>query len=349
MQNTQNMGDMHSAYILSTKHRPNFSTFVEVDEIPIIDFSQTSQENLMLEICKACEEWGFFHLINHGVSSELISKVANETKIFFQLSMEEKKKLKRDAINATGYHDAEHTNLTRDWKEVYDCFIKDGIQVPCTDDPNDLDLWTLKNQWPQSLPHFRKTMEEYGGKLEKLCFKLLELISLSLGLAGDKFLDCFKNQLSHVRLNYYPTCHFPELTLGIGPHKDPCVMTIIAQDDIGGLQVKKNSVGWVPIKPIPGALVVNLGDVFQVWSNDKYDSAIHRVVLNSQKERFSYPFFFFPGHHITVQPAEELVSEQNPAKYKPYNFGKYYANRTHHDFNKKEVAAKEIHHFKILD
>ncbi|XP_058766514.1 flavonol synthase/flavanone 3-hydroxylase-like [Vicia villosa] len=344
------MTDVYSSYILSTENRPNFSTFVEVDKIPIIDLSQTSQENLISEIRKACEEWGFFHVINHGVPSDLINKVANETKKIFGLSMEEKKKLRRDAINATGYHDAEHTNLTRDWKEVYDCLIYDGIQVPCTDDPNDSDLWTLTNHWPQSLPHFRETMKEYGGEVEKLSFKLLELISLSLGLAGDKFFDCHKNQLSLVRLNYYPPCPFPDMALGIGPHKDPCVLTILAQDDTGGLQVKKNSVGgWVNIKPVPGALVVNLGDVFQVWSNDKYDSAVHRAVVSSEKERYSYPFFFFPGHHVMVQPAEELVSEKNPAKYKPYNFGKYYANRTHHDFNKEEVAGKEIYDFKTSD
>ncbi|CAL5189459.1 unnamed protein product [Lathyrus oleraceus] len=343
------MGDIYSAYILSTEHRPNFSTFVEVDEIPIIDLSETSQENLVSKIGKACEKWGFFQVINHGVPSDLIIKVDNEAKKFFELSMEEKKKLKRDACNATGYHDAEHTRKTRDWKEVYDFLVKDGIQTPSSDDPHDLGLCTQKNRWPQSLPHFREIMEEYGGKLEKLSYRLLELISLSLGLAGDKFLDCFKNNLSQTRINYYPPCPFPDLALGNGPHKDPCVLTVVAQDDTGGLQVKKNSVGWVPVKPISGAFVVNLGDILQVWSNDKYDSAEHRVVVNSQKERFSYPFFLFPGPHIMVKPAEELVSEKDPAKYKAYNFGKYYANRTHADFGNQDIEGREIHHFKILD
>ncbi|KAL5078492.1 hypothetical protein RYX36_006913 [Vicia faba] len=344
------MGDIDPAYILPKEHRPNFSTFVEVDEIPIIDLSETSQENLISKIGKACEKWGFFQIINHGVPSELITKVENEARKFFELSIEEKKKLKRDAFNTTGYHDAEHTKTTRDWKEVYDFLAKDGVQIPCSDDPHDLELCTQKNQWPQSLPHFRKIMEEYGGKLEKLSYKLLKLILLSLGLADGKFLDCFKNHLSFTRLNYYPPCPFPDLALGVGSHKDPCILTVVLQDDIGGLQVKKNLLGgWIPVKPIPNALVVNLGDVLQVWSNDKYDSPEHRVVLNSQKERFSYPFFLFPGHHIIVKPAEELVSEQNPTKYKAYNFGKYYANRTHADFSKQEVEYKEIHQYKILD
>ncbi|CAI8585652.1 unnamed protein product [Vicia faba] len=344
------MEDIYSAYILSTEHRPDFSTFVEVDEIPVIDLSETSQENLILKIGKACEKWGFFQIINHGISSDLILKVEKEAKKFFELSMEEKNTLKRDVFNAIGYYDAEHTKKAKDWKEVYDFLAKDGVQIPCSDDPHDLELCTQKNHWPQSLPHFREIMEEYGGKLEKLAYKLLELISLSLGLSGDKFLDCFENQLSLTRLNYYPPCPFPELALGVGPHRDPCVLSIVVQDDTGGLQVKKNIIGgWVPIKPIPDAFVVNLGDIFQVWSNDKYESAEHRVVLNSQKERFSYPFFLFPSHHTILKPAEELVSEEVSAKYKAYNFGKYYANRTHADFTIQEVEGIEIHDFKILD
>lgn len=85
------MGEIHSSYLLSAENRPNFSAFVEVDEIPIIDLTQTSQENLISEIGNACEKWGFFHVINHGVPSDLMEKVENEAKKFFKLSMEEKK------------------------------------------------------------------------------------------------------------------------------------------------------------------------------------------------------------------------------------------------------------------
>jgi len=87
----------------------------------------------------------------------------------------------------------------------------------------------------------------------------------------------------------------------------------------------------------------------QVWSNDKYESVEHRVVVNTKKERFSIPFFFYPGHHVTVKPAEELVNKKNPARYKPYNVGKFYANRNRSDFNKREVENIQIHHFKIVD
>jgi isopenicillin N synthase-like dioxygenase len=108
-------------------------------------------------------------------------------------------------------------------------------------------------------------MEEYAKEMEKLAYKLLELISLSLGLIGDKFHDCFKNQLSMVRLNHYPPCPFPHLALGVGRHKDSSALTILAQGDIEALQVKRKLVGdWISVKPIHGAFIINVGDIVQV-------------------------------------------------------------------------------------
>ncbi|KAI5397029.1 hypothetical protein KIW84_063018 [Lathyrus oleraceus] len=263
------MGNIDPAYMQSTEHRPKSSAFVQVDEIPTIDLSESIEQKLVSNIGKACEEWGFFQVINHGVPSDIILKAENETKKFFELSMEEKKKVKRDEVNATGYHDVEHTKNIRDWKEIFDYHVENATQVPSSDDPHDLELWTLKNQWPKSLPNFRETMEEYAREVEKLSYKLLELISLSLGLPGDKFHDCFKNQLSLMRLNRYPPCPFPDLALGIGPHKDPSALTVLAQDEIGGLQVQTKSLGdWIPVKPIPGALIINLGDIVQFQNGE---------------------------------------------------------------------------------
>lgn len=344
------MGDIDSSFIQATEHRPKLPTFVQVDEIPIIDLSESSQENLISKIGKACEEWGFFQVINHGIPFDISNKVEIEAKKFFEQSIEEKKKVKRDAVNAMGYHDAEHTKNIRDWKEVFDYLVENSTQIPSSHEPDDLELRTLTNQWPQYPPHFRETMQEYAREVEKLAYKLLELISLSLGLAGDKFHECFKNQLSLVRLNHYPPCPSPDLALGVGRHKDSSALTVLAQDDIGGLQVRRKTVGdWIPVKPTPGAFIINVGDIVQVWSNDKYESVEHRVVVNTKKERFSIPFFFFPGHHVIVKPAEELVNEKNPARYKPYNVGKFYANRNRSDFNKREVENIQIHHFKIVD
>ncbi|KAK7273940.1 hypothetical protein RIF29_15008 [Crotalaria pallida] len=344
------MGDIDPAFIQSTEHRPKSKAAVEVGEIPVIDLSSQNKQQLISEIGKACEEWGFFQVIKHGVPFEVSRKVEIVADKFFKQSIDEKKKVKRDEVNAMGYHDGEHTKNVRDWKEVFDYLVEDTTQVPSSHEPHHKELRTLTNQWPQYPPDFREALQEYAREVENLAYKLLELILLSLGLAGDKFHGCFKDQLSMVRLNHYPPCPFPDIALGVGRHKDPSALTVLAQDDVGGLQVKRKSDGeWIPVKPTPDAFIINVGDIVQVWSNDKYESAEHRVVVNTERERFSVPFFFFPAHHVMVKPVEELLNEQNPARYREYNWGKFFANRNRSDFKKRDVENIQIQHFWIVD
>ncbi|KAG2271468.1 hypothetical protein Bca52824_066023 [Brassica carinata] len=189
--------------------------------------------------------------------------------------------------------------------------------------------------------------QEYAREVEKLAFKLLELISISLGLPGDRLSGYFKEQTSILRFNHYPPCPNPELALGVGRHKDGGALTVLAQDSVGGLQVGRRSDGeWIPVKPIPDALIINIGNCMQVWTNDKYWSAEHRVVVNTSKERFSVPFFFFPSHETNIEPLEELISEENPPCYKKCNWGKFFVSRNRSDFKKLEVEDIQIDHFK---
>ncbi|KAL0422675.1 UNVERIFIED_CONTAM: putative 2-oxoglutarate-dependent dioxygenase [Sesamum latifolium] len=156
--------------------------------------------------------------------------------------------------------------------------------------------------------------------MQKLTYKLLALIASSLGLLKNRLHGFFKNQTSFMRLNYYPPCPAPQLALGLGRHKDTGAMTILAQDDV-----------CVQLSYI----LEMIERVFlQVWSNDKYESVEHRVTVNSQKERFSIPFFINPSHSVWVEPLEELVDEQSPAKYKGYSWGKFYATRKLSNFKK---------------
>ncbi|XP_057740999.1 protein DMR6-LIKE OXYGENASE 2-like [Arachis stenosperma] len=343
------MGDIDPAFLQSKEHRANnHKKLVEVVEIPVIDMLQ-SREELISKIGRACEEWGFFQVTNHGVSSEVSSRAEAAAKMFFEQSTEEKRKVKRDEVNSMGYHDGEHTKNVRDWKEVFDYLVQNSAQVPLIES-HEKELRTITNQWPQSPPDFREALEEYAREVEKLAYKLLELISLSLGLAGDKFHGCFKDQLSMVRLNHYPPCPFPDLALGVGRHKDSGVLTVLAQDDVGGLQVKRKSDGeWIPVTPTPGAFIINVGDMVQVWSNDKYESVEHRVVVNTERERFSIPFFFCPSHKVMVKPVEELVNQKNPPRYREYNWGHFYAHRNRTDFKKRDLENIQIYHFRILD
>ncbi|KFK39229.1 hypothetical protein AALP_AA3G216700 [Arabis alpina] len=156
--------------------------------------------------------------------------------------------------------------------------------LPTSIDPEDEGVVVVYNKWPQVPSDFRKAYEEYGKHAEKLGFKLLELVSLSLGLPRERFRDNFNEQMSLVRINRYPPCPRPDLALGVGHHSDANVLTILTVDEVEGLQVSRRSDGvWFPVKTVPNAIVINIGNCMEVWTNRKYWSAEHRVAVNTTK------------------------------------------------------------------
>ncbi|KAG8371542.1 hypothetical protein BUALT_Bualt13G0098700 [Buddleja alternifolia] len=324
------MVEIDSAFIQAVEHRPKPHT-IEAENIPIIDLSPLKFSSgddlagLAAEIGRACEKWGFFQVINHGVPSKSREKIELASRKFFNSTKDEKRKVSRNESNPFGYYDTEHTKNVRDWKEVFDFTVQVPTVFPASHEAHDTDLIELINQWPHDFPEF------------------------SLGLPKDRLNGFFKNQTSRIRLNYYPPCPAPHLTLGVGRHKDTGVLTILAQDnDVAGLEVKRKADGeWILVKPSPNAYIINVGDIIQVWSNEKYESVEHRVIVNSEKERLSIPYFLYPAHYTWVEPLEELINEQNPAKYKAYNWGKFRATRNRGNFKKLDVENIQISHFRI--
>ncbi|KAK9165301.1 hypothetical protein Scep_000492 [Stephania cephalantha] len=350
------MRELDLAFIQSAEHRAKLDSAV-AEGIPLIDLSPLNQshgtcnshalEVLVGQIGDACRDWGFFQVINHGIPTDLLHGIQTSAKKFFDLPLEEKRKVSRDEVNPLGYYDTEHTKNVRDWKEVFDFTVKDPTFNPASHELGYDELQELRNQWPQYPPELREICEEYAGEMEKLSYKLLELIALSLGLPAERFSDYFENDTSFVRLNHYPPCPSPELALGVGRHKDSGALTVLSQDDVGGLEVRRKDGEWTKVKPIPDSYIINVGDIIQVWSNGRYKSIEHRVKANSARERFSIPFFFNPAHHVMVKPMEELIDEQSPAKYREYNWGKFFKTRKLSDFKKLDVENIQIHHFKI--
>ncbi|WVZ17871.1 hypothetical protein V8G54_010853 [Vigna mungo] len=326
------MGEVDPAFIQDLQHRPKLGV-IEAEEIPVIDLSPvtneavsdpSSIERLVKEIGSACKEWGFFQVINHGVPLVLRENIEKASRMFFSQSVEEKRKVSRDERNAMGYYDTEHTKNVRDWKEVFDSVAQDPTPVPLTPHEHDHRLTYWSNSTPHYPPHLRSTITKYVKETEKLSLKLMELIALSLGLEAKRFEEYFvKDQTSLFRLNYYPRCPSPHLALGVGPHKDVGALTVLAQDEVEGLEL------------------------LQVWSNDAYESPEHRVVVNSEKERYSYPFFLFPAQETEVKPMEELINDQNPSKYRPYKWGKFLAHRFSTNFKKQVGENIQILHYKI--
>ncbi|KAJ7967408.1 2-oxoglutarate and fe-dependent oxygenase-like protein [Quillaja saponaria] len=355
------MGDVDPVFIQAPEHRPKPSVIL-AEGIPLIDLSPINYheedtvsdpyaiKGLVEEIGRACKEWGFFQVINHGVPLDKRQRIEAAARNFFALSLEEKKKVRRDEINVLGYFEAEHTKNVRDWKEIYDFNVQEPTYIPPSVEPIDKDVIQFKwdNRWPQNPPEFREVSQEYAQEVEKLAHKLMELIALSLGMPAKTFRGFFKHHTSNIRLNHYPPCPYPHLALGLGRHKDTGVLTVLAQDDVGGLEVKRKSDGeWIRVKPIPNSYIINVGDMIQVWSNDAYESVEHRVMVNSEKERFSIPFFLKPALYTNVRPLDELVNEEKPPIYKPINWGEFRTSRLRSNFVKSNVENVQIYHFKV--
>ncbi|KAF2300040.1 hypothetical protein GH714_007374 [Hevea brasiliensis] len=336
------MGEVDPAFFQALEHRPSLQN-IEAQGIPLIDLSipsspDASLEDLVKKIGDACRDWGFFQVINHGVPLEKREKIFNASRKFFAQPKEEKIKIRRDEKRVLGYYDTEHTKNVRDWKEVFDFAVQNPTIVPASYEPDDKEV----TEW--------EVCEEYAKEMEKLGFKLLELIALSLGLKADRFHGFFEDQTTFIRLNHYPPCPVPDLALGVGRHKDAVALTILAQDDVGGLEVKSKSDGeWTWVTPTPNSYIINVGDIIQVWSNDAYESVEHRVKVNPEKERFSVPYFLNPAHYTWVKPLEEIANEQNPAKYRPYNLGKFLVTRKRSNFKKLDVENIQISHFRVSD
>ncbi|KAK6928949.1 Isopenicillin N synthase-like, Fe(2+) 2OG dioxygenase domain [Dillenia turbinata] len=354
------MGEIDPAFIQSIEHRPKLD-FLAGGGIPLIDLSALINSSdglsnskaiagLVEQVGDACEKWGFFQIINHGVPFESRKKIEEAQREFFSLPLQEKLKVRRDMVNPLGYYDTELTKNVRDWKEVFDFMTQDPTVAPASHEPDNNEVKLMINQWPDYPSNLREVCLEYAVEMERLAFKLLGLISLSLGLPVDRFNDFFKDQITRIRLNHYPPCPSPDLALGVGRHKDGGALTILAQDDVGGLEVKRKSDGeWIRVKPTPDAYIINVGDIVQVWSNGKYVSVEHRVAVNSERERFSIPCFFNPGHYVDVKPMEELITEQDTPKYKEYNWGKFFTHRRLSNFMKLDVENTQISDFRISE
>ncbi|MFS7924048.1 putative (S)-norcoclaurine synthase [Helianthus anomalus] len=170
----------------------------------------------------------------------------------------------------------------------------------------------------------RETFDDYSNKLYGVSKKLFELISINLGIEPKticKMID-FENCTQGIRMNYYPPCPEARKVLGLTPHSDATGLTLLVQvNEVQGLQMKKDS-KWVPIKPIPGSIIVNIGDVLEIMSNGEYSSIEHRAVVDFEKERLSIAAFHSPGLEAVVGPLAELVKEKTP-KYKTIDFHEY--------------------------
>ncbi|KAK4391638.1 2-oxoglutarate-Fe(II) type oxidoreductase hxnY [Sesamum angolense] len=269
---------------------------------------------------------GFFYVINHGIDKKFMDEVFSQSKKFFSLPMEEKMKLLRNEKNR-GYTPVfdEHLDpvnqIHGDYKEGY--YI--GIEVP-EDDSDSQKPFCGPNKWPCAdiLPTWRETMEKYHEEALEVARKVSRLIALALELNFDYFdhPEMLGKPIATLRLLHYEdrTSEPDKGIFGAGAHSDFGLITLLATDDIVGLQICKNRDAkpqvWEYVPPLKGAFIVNLGDMLERWSNDIYRSTLHRVLGNGQ-ERYSIAYFVEPNHDCVVECLPTCQSEKNPPKFPP--------------------------------
>ncbi|KAK9145147.1 hypothetical protein Sjap_005050 [Stephania japonica] len=289
------------------------------DHIPVIDLQKLLHHDPCIsshEMAKfhmACKDWGFFQLIDHGVDEELMSRMMSNAEEFFNLPLEEKKAYAQLPQSFQGYGQAfvMSNDQKLEWSDM-------------------LSLRTLPvyqrniRFWPKKPPSFSETLDKYAFAMEKITFCLLSLIAKNLGVEPKKLISIFEDGVQATRMNYYPPCPQPDKVLGLSAHSDASIITLLIQNnDLPGLQIKING-KWVPIKPISGAFIVNIGDAIEIMSNGLYKSVEHRAVIHPDRARISIAGFQDPRSGVLIEPLQELLERENvAAKYKAVNFDEY--------------------------
>ena len=263
-------------------------------------------ERVAEEIGHACRECGFFYVVGHGVQADLQRQLETLSRELFAQPLDAKMKIRMELAGAAwrGYFPVglELTSEKPDSKEG----IYFGAELP-----HDHPLVTAgtplhgRNLFPENLPAFRSVVLTYLDEMTRLGHTLMTGIALSLGLEGSYFFERYTaDPLVLFRIFNYPpelTAGSPEPSWGVGEHTDYGLLTILKQDDVGGLEVKSQG-QWIPAPPIPGSFICNIGDMLDRMTAGEYRSTPHRVHNVATRDRLSFPFFFDPNWQARIKP-----------------------------------------------
>lgn len=297
--------------------------------IPSIDISEgLHTPGVIDQLNDACENWGFFQLFGHGVDPALRQEFFMAMATFFDMPHAIKRQLSRTEKNYWGYYDRELTKNQIDAKEIYD--INANLAHHAGGDPEE------QVPWPVELPEFKPMIINWLKVMESLCQDLLRALCLALGKPPDTLSPYFiENHTSFLRLNYYPPESERETVtdisigdLGIHPHTDAGALTVLAHDEVPGLQVAKDG-DWYTVLPDQDSLIINIGDMIQVWSNDRYQAPEHRVLASTDCARFSAPYFYNPSYETICTP---LVNNEALRKYRPVSWREFRNGRAAGDY-----------------
>ena len=311
-----------------------------MDLVPVVDIRNPGATSVA-DLDRACRDHGFFLLTGHGLD-DVIATTFDAAHRFFDSSFDVKDAVRRDGRNPLGYNERELTKRVRDHKEVFD--LVDPVEGRSKH----------YNRWPD-LEGFHDAIAAHYDACSDLALRTTELVLGALGLSaavlaahrGDR-------TTSNMRLNHYTLGDpVPEdqrdgladlADVALGHHTDLGLITLLIQDDVGGLQAESAEHGWIDVEPRAGTIVVNLADCMQVWSNDGYRAAVHRVLPMTTSTRMSIPYFLNPPRDCVVEPIGELVGEP---RYRSFAFRDYIDARSADNYADAGAPDSQISDFAI--
>ncbi|MBR0752170.1 isopenicillin N synthase family oxygenase [Bradyrhizobium jicamae] len=302
---------------------PKAATSIPV--INISDWTEAGRLKAAAEIHRACRETGFFYVAGHGIPLQLVRNQFDAARAFFDLPIEQKMALHmKNSPASAGYEpvggqvlDSQDDKGSKGPPDLKESFYS-GAELPDTHPWHQRRVRTFgHNQWPD-LPGFREQNLAYRKAVCVLGDRILALMALSLDLDEGWFETFYNVPSATLRMIKYPpqpsAASFNQI--GAGAHTDWGGITILAQDDVGGLEVRNADNEWITASPVPETFVINLGDLMARWTNGTYNSNMHRVNNNtSRKDRYSIPFFYSPNPDAIIEAIPTCVTPENPRRF----------------------------------
>jgi isopenicillin N synthase-like dioxygenase len=307
------------------------SSLSEFQSVPVIDVAplfggpDATARAVAAEIRRASVEVGFFYVRGHNVPPRLMQDMLSAAKKYFARPETEKRRIQVNTAHR-GYVPFAQTTLGRAFKPD----LKESLNFAFPFQPGDPYLAEPRpliglNQWPDDEPELRRTAEAYYDAVFELGQKVLEGFALALDLERSFFRGLYRHPLVRARLIHYPPQSEASVDgqFGAAPHTDWGCITVLWQDDVGGLQVRNRAGQWIDAPPIADTFVINIGDMLERWSNDLFVSTPHRVVNASGRERYSIPVFYDPDFETVVECLPNCSGPDNPPRHPRTVAGEY--------------------------